>query len=270
MDNDSRCQKPWTQEETEYLREKWGELSIPKLAENLKRTPQAIKLRASRLKLGAVLMSGDYITLNQLIAAVVGTETSSSYKLTSWVKERKLPVHTRKVENCRFRVVYLKEFWKWAEQNRSFLDFNKFEPLALGEEPDWVALQRKKDAVSFSLQRKCPWTEYEDQKLQHLLKMHCYSYNEISKELQRSNGAVQKRIIDLGLRERPVRAVSKKWTEAQVQMLLDGVLSGDGFMMIAESVGKSEKALRGKLFQMYGTESPDKARKLIMSSERRG
>lgn len=40
--------------------------------------------------------------------------------------------------NNTFKIIYLDEFWKWAEKNRSFLDFSKMEPLALGKEPGWV------------------------------------------------------------------------------------------------------------------------------------
>lgn len=97
------------------------------------------------------------------------------------------------------------EFWEWAERNCSFIDFSKMEPLALGAEPDWVGRQRKIDTVSFANQRKDPWTEQEDQRLAYLLKQHKYTYAEVSRELHRSAGAIQRRCRDLNLKERPVR-----------------------------------------------------------------
>lgn len=87
-------------------------------------------------------MGGDYVTLNQLVTAFNRTG-SYSYKMISWVENRGLPVHNKRVQQNTFRVVYLKEFWTWAEKNRSFLDFSKLELLAFGEEPAWVAEQRK-------------------------------------------------------------------------------------------------------------------------------
>ena len=106
--------RTWTAAETEYLEENWGMKSIPTIAKNLNRTVNAIKVRAARLGLGAVLMSGDYITLNQLLIAVTGSESAYYYKIKSWVQNRGLPVHTKKVDQCSFRVVYLDEFWEWA------------------------------------------------------------------------------------------------------------------------------------------------------------
>ena len=65
--------RPWTPQEETYLMEKWGQASIPAIAKKLERTIGAVKLRASRLRLGPVLMGGDYVTLNQLLVAVTGS-----------------------------------------------------------------------------------------------------------------------------------------------------------------------------------------------------
>ena len=75
------------------------------------------------------------------------------------------------------------------------------EPLALGEEPDWVAEQRRKDFKAFAIQRKDPWTADEDSRLKMLLKQHKYGYAELSEILRRSAGAIQRRCTDLGIKE---------------------------------------------------------------------
>lgn len=144
-------------------------------------------------------MGGDYVTLNQLVTAFNRTG-SYSYKMISWVENRGLPVHNKRVQQNTFRVVYLKEFWTWAEKNRSFLDFSKLEPLAFGEEPAWVAEQRKRDFKACSLQRKDPWTPAEDAKLRMLLEQYKYTYEQMSDMLRRSPGAIQRRCADLGLK----------------------------------------------------------------------
>ena len=127
--------RPWTPEDENYLAEKWGYASVPAIAKKLNRTENAVVVRAQRLGLGAVLMAGGYVTLNQLLATVTGRERGNTYQRKSWVENRGLPVHRKKVNRCSFSVVYLEEFWEWAERNRSFLDFSKMEPLALGREP---------------------------------------------------------------------------------------------------------------------------------------
>ena len=162
----------WTPEDENYLAEKWGYASVPAIAKKLNRTENAVVVRAQRLGLGAVLMAGGYVTLNQLLATVTGRERGNTYQRKSWVENRGLPVHRKKVNRCSFSVVYLEEFWEWAERNRSFLDFSKMEPLALGREPSWVAEQRKKDYCACAIQRKDPWTADEDSRLKMLLSQH--------------------------------------------------------------------------------------------------
>ena len=259
--------KRWTPEEEDYLSDRWGTISIPAIAKHLGRSVNAVKVRAQRMGLGAVLMSGDYITLNQLLFAVKGTNAGGNYTLKSWVKNRGLPVHTKRVVSNSFRVVYLHEFWDWAEKNRSFLDFSKMEPLALGEEPPWVAEQRKKDFQAFAIQRKDPWTPDEDARLKMLLQQHKYGFKEISEILRRSAGAIQRRINDLGIRERPVKAdnhgADAKWTDTDFDILADGIRRGDSYTAIGRKLNKSEKAVRGKVYFVYLTENADKVRAMM-------
>ncbi|MBQ2382937.1 MAG: hypothetical protein II290_02760 [Oscillospiraceae bacterium] len=259
--------RAWTDAEEDYLQEKWGTVSVPAIARHLGRSVNAVKVRAQRLGCGPVLMGGDYITLNQLLFAVKGTNAGVNYSMKSWVQNRGLPVHTKKVIDNSFRVVYLHEFWAWAEKNRSFIDFSKMEPLALGEEPLWVADQRKKDFQAFALQRKDPWTSEEDSRLKMLLRQHKYGYKELSEMLRRSAGAIQRRINDLGLKERPVKADNHsedaKWTDSDFEILADGIRLGESYTAIGLKLDKSEKAIRGKVYFVYLTESADKVRAMM-------
>lgn len=262
-----RQNKIWSVEEELYLQENWGKYSIPSIGKHLGRSVNAVKVRAQRLGLGAALMGGDYITLNQLLIAVKGTNAGGNYSMKSWVKNRGLPVHTKKVINNSFRVVYLDEFWAWAEKNRSFIDFSKMEPLILGEEPAWVAEQRRKDFHSYAIQRKDRWTSADDSKLALLLKQHKYGYAELSEMLQRSAGAIQRRCQDLGIKERPIKAdnhsASSKWTDADFEILANGIRKGDSYCQIGRLLGKSEKAIRGKAYFVYLTEDADKIRAMM-------
>ena len=254
--------RAWTPAEELLLEESWGTVSIPVIAERLGRSVAAIKIHAVRLNLGPVLMGGDYVTLNQLSKAI-GYD-NSGYKIKSWVENRNLPVHKKRVEKCSFRVVYLDEFWEWAEKNRSFIDFSKFPSLALGVEPAWVDKQRKKDRMSNSLQRKDPWTPMEDSRLLSLLAEQRYGYQELSRLLHRSCGAIQRRCCDLKTKLRPVRvSTNQVWSEASYKILADGIRNGDGYALIGERIGKSEKAVRGKAYSMYLTEDADKIRLML-------
>lgn len=263
-----RARKPWTKRDLSIITEDWGSKSIPQIAKNLERSINAVRHKACEMNLGAVLVSGDYITLSQLVKAVTGQKRSDSYKLKSWVENRGLPVHTRKVEKRSFRVVYLKEFWQWAEKNRDFLDFSKMEPYILGEEPSWVEAQRKKDFYSKKSQRKRPWTEGEIARLKQLLKQHRHSYSSLSKELDRSCTAIQRKITKLGLKERPLPMDNQiKWTEAEVSILKLGITEGESLGRIAEKVSKSELGVRDKMRHMYGTGNLDHVRGYLENEE---
>lgn len=258
--------RKWTDEEKEYLESHWGNTSFDAMSNHLNRTKNAIRERAYRMGLPRFLESGDYITMHQLVLAL-GYGCSDSYKLTSWIKNRGFPVHRQLRGNCVFRVVYLNEFWKWAKENRSFLDFSKMEPYALGKEPPWVAEQRKKDYYAFAIQRKDPWTKDEDQRLIYYLKQHKYGYSELCEKLHRSAGAIQRRCTDLGIKERPVKAdnhgAESQWTDEHFKILAQGIRNGDSYMSLAKAVNRSEKAVRAKVYFVYLTESLDKVRAML-------
>ena len=107
-----RCspQKTWTPEEERYLEDHWGTVSIPGIAKKLGRTVHAVKVRAVRMGLGGMLGSGDYVTFNQLMIALTDNAKSYSYQMESWVRRRGFPIHTKRVDKCVWRVVYLDEF----------------------------------------------------------------------------------------------------------------------------------------------------------------
>ena len=263
--------KNWSKEEMEYLEEHWGMVSIPTIAQNLNRSIEGVKLKAGRLNLGRVLESGDFITFNELTKAVTGRISSDTYQMKSWVKNRGFPIHYRRVNKCSFKVVYLNEFWEWAYKNRSFIDFSKMEPYVLGAEPEWVKEQRRKDERSHSLQRKDPWTASEDERLKFLVKQQKYGYAEISRMLKRSEGAIQRRLTDLKIKDRPVKAdnhgPSSEWTDGMYDILCEGIKSGESYTLIAQKIGKSEKAVRGKVYLKYFTEDADKVRKIIQNGK---
>ncbi len=255
--------KNWTKDEELYLEDKWGSISIPAIGKKLGRSACAVKIRANKLGLGPVLEAGEYISLNQLYRGLRGRDIQP-YAISSWVEKRGLPIKTKKVERNSFRVVYLSDFWIWAEENRSFLDFSKMEPLIFGEEPPWVAQQRKQDFYHVPLQNKRPWTEYETQRLIYLVKQQKYNRMEISKELNRSDGAIARKLQDLGIKDRPLKAYNQnKWEAEEIDQVISGIVQGECYGKISEKIGKSEKAIRGKVYQMYRTENADKIRQII-------
>ena len=253
----------WTKQEEEYLVENWGTLSVGTIAKNLNRSENAVVVRKCKLGLGSFLESGDYITWNQLHIAL-GIGTADSYKMISWVKNRNFPIHTKRVNNNSFKVVYLDEWWEWAEKNRDLLDFSKFEENLLGEEPQWVKEKRKHDVEKAHKYIMTPWTKTEDDKLMFLVAKQKYTYDDLSKILRRTNGAIQRRLCDLGVKDRPIKVDNHtRWTDDDFYRLGELIKSGYGYDLIAEEIGKSSKACRGRVYQMYLTENLDKVREIM-------
>lgn len=255
-------QRNWTKEDLQFLEDNWGKLSMNTLTKKLDRSENAILIKVQRLGLGAFLNNGDYITWTQFLRTL-GID-SGGYKNKSWIENRSFPIHKKRVSNCSFKVVYLDEFWKWAENNKDLLDFSKFEENVLGSEPEWAKKKRKHDFERNSKYIITPWTKTEDEKLKHLLNKQKYTYAELSKMLRRTAGAIQRRVCDLDIKDRPVKADNHiKWTSTEKDMLIELIKQGFGYELMAEKIGKSSKALRGTVYRLYGSENLDKVRRVI-------
>lgn len=254
----------WAEKEIEFLTEAWENKSVPLIASHLNRSVEAVKQKAGKLNLGSFLEAGErYVTLNFLLNSI-GYTGGKSYAKISFVKNRGLPVRNKKVINNDFEVVYIDDWWKWAEENQSFLDFSKFEKFALGAEPEWAGKKRKRDIQKKTNFTNKPWTELEDKLLRRYLYEGKYSVSQISKKLGRTAGAIQKRRNDLGIKQSPVKADNHvKWTDAEWAMLADMIKSGYDYEIMSDRLGKSSKAIRGRVFDMYLTERLDVVRKYI-------
>lgn len=252
----------WTESDIEYLQTCWGRRPIPKIAKTLNRTAKAVRVKAMRLNLGSFLMGGDYITYSQLLSAL-GKSTAHTETNKSWVQKRGLPLKYTYV-NCRKRkvaIIYLDAFWKWAKVNRSLINWYKFEQNSLGEEPQWVKEYRKTNITN---KVRLPWSQQEDELLKMLLKQHRYSYSEISKQLDRTQGAVLWRCKILNIKERPIRAYAHNmWTDEEIDKLKHLINMGYTYEQMEQYMGRGASALRGKVKRMAKTVNLDKARLIL-------
>lgn len=237
----------WTAEEIAQLDERWGNSPIPRIAADLGRSVNAVKLKAGRLGLGRHIHSGVYISLNQL-AKAVGREYSI---VANWTKYG-LPVRGKKSLRKTYKVIFIEDFWEWAEKHKPLMQFDKIEPLVLGAEPAWVADARRADFEGKTTRAK--WTSFEDENLVHMLNQYRFSIGEIASALNRTEGAVKRRIYDLGLRQRPVRQPNRRWTKSQINTMLDMLSRGYSFEQIGVQLGRTGSAVRGKYEQLNNPE----------------
>lgn len=243
--------KNWTEGEDQYLADHWGSVSKKKLATDLGRSINSINVRAQRNGLGAFLDNGEYVSYSQFLQALFGLcNAGSAYRVNKRWEE--FPVKKKRVGRCTFRVVYLDEFWKWAEQNRRLIDFSKMEENILGAEPDWVKQKRKIDHQCRV--RINPWTNDEDRKLDTMVREHKMTITQIAAVLGRSEGAVKRRIYDICIEGHPVKNKNIPWGEDETQTLLFMYEEGWSFEKIGAELGRSASSCRGKVERLANPE----------------
>lgn len=244
--NIKEYKRKWTEKDESYLEENWGSISIVTLAKNLNRPINAIQLRAARLGLGPFLAAGEYITLNVLMNEVRGAYHGKEYTIKQW-EDKGLPIKKRRVKNCSFKVVYLNDWWEWAEMNSTLINFAKLKPLALGKEPKWLEEQRRADTEKAYFM-KTPWTESEDNQLRRLVNAYSYSYRDISLKLRRTEGAIKRRFMALDIKGRPIKANNHNpWTEDESTKLIELYHKGHTPSTMANYIDRSAQACGGKV-----------------------
>lgn len=262
-----RIRKNWTKEEKKYLEEKWGIISIPSIAKSLGRSEYGIINKARRLGLGRFLWSDVYWTFNLLLKDLgIG---SGAYKNVSWIEKRGFPVKSKKVGKNAFKVVYIDDFWKWADKNRHLIDWSRVKHGVLGKEPKWLTEMRKNCYENKRLIKKSKWTKLEDRELKRLVELHKYTYLELGKMLQRSVGAIQRRLLDLDIKARPVKPDNHiKYTSDEKEYIHNAILTGKTYEQMSREVSKSTKGIRGYIYRIYGSENLDKVRNKIEKQEK--
>lgn len=248
--NRATKKKTWVKKDLDYLMDSWGAVSIKTIAKNLNRSESAVKQKAGGLGLGPFLDAGDYITINQLMSVLRGVSVSNngySYTTKQWI-DKGLPFKKRKVGACSFKIIYLQDWWDWAEENSTIIDFSELEPLALGKEPKWLEEKRRADIEKKLQFKSTPWTKEEDRRLRQMLNLYKYSYRELSLELKRTEGAIKKRVVDLGIKARPLRMPNHNpWTEEEIETLIDLYHKGYCHNNMPNYIPRSAQACRGKI-----------------------
>lgn len=242
-------ERNWTDEEKNYLEENWGTLSISTIARNLGRSESGVINMKTRRGLGAFLDNGDYISYSQLLKALYGAESASNaYRHNKRWED--FPVRRKRVGKCSFRVVWLQDFWKWAEENKHLLDFSKMEENILGEEPKWVKQKRKQDVIQARERTTRPWTDAEDRKLDKLVREGNYTIDQLASIFHRREQAVKRRMYDLCMDVRPPKSKKKQWEPDETQQLIFLRQEGYSFEQIGRELGRSASSCRGKLERM--------------------
>jgi len=177
--------KPWRAEEIKLLQALVGQRSVTAIAKELGRTPGAVSNKLSRLGLGATRKQTGMLTAREL-ANKLGVTTKT---VVSW-EAYGLKTVTRVTRyKKQFILIKMKNFWEWAEQNKSLIDFTKLSKKDFSTLPEWVSGNIKAARTSVRYRH---WTTSELKRL-HVLIEKGLTYKQISKLLNRSESSVEKR-----------------------------------------------------------------------------
>ena len=235
----------WTLEEVDYLKNNWGDVSIKHIALKLKRSVWSVKEKAYKSGLRRMTDSGEYITLNQLLNIIKGKWGCDRY--LKKVEKANFPIKYQRIINQQVKVIYMHEFWAWFEKNKHLIDLKNTQNGDFGYEPAWVDEKRRADKRAAEY-KTTPWTSSEDDYLRRLLQSYKYGYREISIKLKRTEGAIKRRMMDLKIKERPLRADNHNpWTYDEIEKVKKLYLKGYKSQIIAEYIDRSALAINGLL-----------------------
>lgn len=260
----NRINKLYSNGEIEYIRQHIEKQSIADIAKNLGRSTQGVASKVSELRKNNQIHESEYIYLYTLLKRLGYGPCGSDEYYIAWVKKRQLPTHKIQKNKKAYQVVFIKEFWEWAYENQYTIDFSRLQKNALGPEPDWVQDKRERDKnhrEEFQLYDK--WTAEEDSRLEELILSRKYNYREISLIMHRTECAIKKRKRLLNICGKVSRTGSEKWSAYELETLIGLIQNGCRYENFADALGRSVKAIRGKVFKIFGTEDLDKVRGIL-------
>ncbi|MGL5153103.1 MAG: hypothetical protein ACRC7N_21290 [Clostridium sp.] len=239
--------KLWSYEDVSFLEDSWSSKSITCIAKSLNRSVCSVKNKAQQLGLGRHLHQQEYITVAQLITAL-GLKSSYSWMVIKFEKYN-LRIIKRASINKRYKVVYLDDFWKWAEENKGILNFAKFEKGNLGKEPKWVAEKRAIDLKNPSkVNHNRRWTKYDDSLLIEKTKSNRYTYKDLAKEFNRTESAIKRRLLDLKVPYRPIPLNNHiKWSSDENDKMVTLYNKGFDTNAIAQILNKTQLSICDRL-----------------------
>jgi hypothetical protein len=176
--------KHWTKEQKQFLIENVGILSYDAIAKKVGKTPRATRQKKVRMELGDPKENSDYITIKYLSKII----HSSAKTINKWIKNNGLKATHRIVAHKQLiSRINIADFWKWAKKNPKKINWNKFEYMNLGAEPDWTKEARKKYKKVRST-----WTTEKENLLESYYKIGL-SCKQISENMRMTQGAIRAR-----------------------------------------------------------------------------
>ena len=242
-------QRIWTIEEYQFLKDNWGKLSKKEIAEKLKRSLNTVNVKACRIGLKDYFIYSEEITLNNLHKMIYHRD-SDSYTVYVW-QSYQMPIKsTKPCKDATYKTIKIADFLSWFEQNKRVINLCLSDEGCFGvDEPDWLKEKRNADkrAAAYGPHNR-KWTAEETNTLIKMVNSQKYGYREISIALKRTEGAIKRRMLDIKLEKRPIKAENhNKWKQEEIDKLRDLWLKGYQSCIIAEYINRSALSINGML-----------------------
>lgn len=185
--------RPYSEEEIIFIQESAGSATLDFIANRLGRTKSGVKSKMIELGCFDFHMEAGTYSANALSELIgVSYETVRRWILTKGLPAKKKGREYNVDEKFQSYHIEIPRFWKWAEQNKNLIEFNKIEPDILPPEPEWVEKERRKQFYKPAKQKI--WTTEEDRTLLDLYYKQGMKQRLIAEKLGRTQGSIEKRL----------------------------------------------------------------------------
>lgn len=177
LKGDITLRREWTKSEELYMTKRYLLQSVKDTSCKLDRSEDSIKRKASRMGLNHYNNAISAKTLARCFGSDVAV-------VIRWINKFELPCKKVKYSNQTRYMIQAEEFWKWADNHRDIVPFQKYENKSLCPEPGW--LSETKLHNSKSGQR---YTENDIILIKNMLHRG-FTYKQIANEMRRSYWAI--------------------------------------------------------------------------------
>lgn len=229
--------KIWSEKEIDYLARWVGLRTVKHMARYLKRSESSIQNKLKRLGLTS-RESSEFMTTTDFCEALNVSRSTFEY----W--HRNLDFPSKKIG--KYRMIDPVEFWEWAGVNKRRVNWSKVPHRVFGVEPDWVNELRSMPLRQFNHSK--PWSDGEIAELKWLVGRYSHTLSEMAVRLNRSEGAIRRKLYDLKIPHRPMYVNEKrKYSEEEIQLAVEMRAEGRSIQEISEAINGSAHYLADRV-----------------------
>jgi len=187
--------KDWSKEELDYIRDVWGEKTIPEIAKKLGRTIEAVKIKANRMGYTGQKWYGEMMSARK-VSELLGVDVHAVCDY--WIPKCGLKGKAKRLGTTKktTTIIMFEDLLEWLKEHQDLWDSRRVELFGLGAEYDWLVEKRKADAQK-PARKAQKWTPEEDQRLIAMFRRGGMTNAEMGAALGRPASGVEHRLLRL-------------------------------------------------------------------------